>query len=299
MSEILDNFSIVFSNYPTLYYCCSFVLGLMVGSFLNVVAFRLPVMMDREMREQCAEICGNNNEQAEPASSPEKFNLVVPRSRCGQCGHKIAAWENIPIVSYLFLKGKCSSCKSPISIQYPLVELTTGLLSAWVAFHYGVCWDTFWVLVVTWSLIAISIIDIKEMLIPDSISLPLLWLGLLVNISGTFATPTDAVIGAAAGYLTLWSVYHVFKLVTGKEGMGYGDFKLLAALGAWMGWQSLAAIILLSSFVGAIIGIVGIIALGRDRQIPIPFGPYLATAGWIYFLYGETIQAMYAAWLSG
>lgn len=294
MNSLLDNLIFAYSSYPALLYVSGLMLGLIVGSFLNVVIYRLPVMMEHEWREQCRELSGPSPDQA----SSEKFNLVVPRSRCGNCGHKITAWENIPLLSYLFLKGRCSECKTRISPQYPAVELVTGLLSVWVTVHFGLDWRLPAALLLTWALIALSVIDIRETLLPDDITLPFLWLGLLFSLGGLFTTPVDAIIGGAAGYLSLWLVYHAFKLVTGKEGMGYGDFKLLAMLGAWMGWQALPMIIILSSFVGAVIGLSLIVFTGRDRQIPIPFGPYLAIAGWVYLLYGDAIQRAYSAWLS-
>lgn len=294
MSELLDNFAFAYSHYPLLLYVSILLLGLATGSFLNVVIYRLPVMMEREWREHCMEIA-----DAPPEPVPaEKFNLVVPRSRCRNCGHKISAWENIPLLSYLLLKGRCTECKTAISFQYPAVELITGILSAWVAIHFGLDWRLPAALLLTWALIALSVIDFKETLLPDDITLPFLWLGLLFSLGGFFTNPVDAIVGGAAGYLSLWLVYHLFKLITGKEGMGYGDFKLLAMLGAWLGWQALPMIIILSSFVGAVVGLSLIAFTGRDRQIPIPFGPYLAAAGWIYLLYGDTIQKFYSAWLS-
>jgi leader peptidase (prepilin peptidase) / N-methyltransferase len=267
--------------------------GLLVGSFLNVVVYRLPVMMRREWRAQCAE------EMAEPAPVlPEgKFSLVVPRSRCPQCGRGIRAVENVPVISWLALKGKCAGCGAKISPRYPAVELLTGLMfaaTAWVLPwpHQAVAG-----IGITGALIALTFIDIDEQLLPDSITLPLLWAGLLFNLAAgehAFVSLPDAVAGAVAGYLSLWLVYQAFKLVTGREGMGYGDFKLLAALGAWLGWQMLPMIILLSALVGAVLGIAMILILGRDRQLPIPFGPYLAAAGWIALLWGP---ALTGAWL--
>lgn len=294
MSELLDNFAFAYSHYPILLYVSILLLGLVTGSFLNVVIYRLPVMMEREWREHCMEIADT---PPEPAPT-ETFNLVVPRSRCRNCGHKISAWENIPLLSYLLLRGRCAECKTPISFQYPAVELITGVLSVWVAVHFGLDWRLPAALLLSWALIALSVIDFKETLLPDDITLPFLWLGLLLSLDGFFTNPIDAIIGGVAGYLSLWLVYHVFKLITGKEGMGYGDFKLLAMLGAWLGWQALPMIIILSSFVGAIVGLSLIAFTGRDHQIPIPFGPYLAAAGWIYLLYGDTLQKIYSAWLS-
>ena len=282
--------------YPFLGLACSLVLGLLVGSFLNVVIYRLPKMMERDWQNQCREfIASDSNLAALPEENKQQqpFNLMIPASTCPHCGHKIRAWENIPVVSYLFLKGKCSNCKSSISARYPIIELTTGLLSIAVIYYVGINWNGLAALVFTWSLIALTMIDIDTYLLPDDITLPLLWLGLIVNSLGGFTDLSSAVWGAIAGYLALWSVYKLFKLITGKEGMGYGDFKLLAALGAWMGWQMLPQIILLSSLVGAVIGITMIVIRGRDKNIPIPFGPYLAIAGWIAFVWGDTINQSY------
>lgn len=282
--------------YPLLGLACTLVLGLLVGSFLNVVIYRLPKMMERDWQQQCREFLTNDGDIAIlPAndSNQEPFNLMVPASRCPHCGHKIKPWENIPVVSYLFLRGKCSNCKASISVRYPLIELVTGLLSVAVIYYVGVDWNGLAALIFTWSLIALTMIDFDTYLLPDDITLPLLWIGLIANSFGAFADLSSAVWGAIAGYLALWSVYKLFKLVTGKEGMGYGDFKLLAALGAWMGWQMLPQIILLSSLVGAVIGISMIVIRGRDKNIPIPFGPYLAIAGWIAFVWGDTINQSY------
>jgi leader peptidase (prepilin peptidase)/N-methyltransferase len=282
--------------YPTLGLACTLVLGLLVGSFLNVVIHRLPKMMERDWQQQCRDfLTSDGNVDSLPAndSNQEPFNLMVPSSRCPRCGHKIKPWENIPIVSYLFLRGKCSSCKSAISIRYPTIELITGILSVAVIYYVGISWSGLAALVFTWSLIALTMIDLDTYLLPDDITLPLLWLGLIANSVGSFTDLPSALWGAIAGYLALWSVYKLFKLFTGKEGMGYGDFKLLAALGAWMGWQMLPQIILLSSLVGAVIGISMIVIRGRDKNIPIPFGPYLAIAGWIAFVWGDVINQSY------
>ena len=282
--------------YPLLGLACSLILGLLVGSFLNVVIYRLPKMMERDWQAQCREFLANDGNVASLPSNEEKqesFNLIVPASTCPHCGHKIRAWENIPVISYLFLKGKCASCKSSISARYPIIELVTGLLSVAVIYYMGINWNGLAALVLTWSLITLTMIDIDTYLLPDDITLPLLWLGLIVNSLGGFTDLSSAVWGAIVGYLSLWSVYQLFKLLTGKEGMGYGDFKLLAALGAWMGWQMLPQIILLSSLVGAVIGISMIVIRGRDKNIPIPFGPYLAIAGWIAFVWGDTINQSY------
>ena len=253
-------------------------------------------MMERDWQDQCRDFLttdGNLATLPTSDSKQEPFNLMVPASRCPHCGHKIKPWENIPVISYLFLRGKCSNCKAGISARYPVIESVTGLLSVAVVFYVGVNWSGLAALVFTWSLIALTMIDFDTYLLPDDITLPLLWLGLIVNNFNTFTDLPSALWGAIAGYLALWSVYKFFKLVTGKEGMGYGDFKLLAALGAWMGWQMLPQIILLSSLVGAVIGISMIVIRGRDKNIPIPFGPYLAIAGWIAFIWGDTINQSY------
>lgn len=265
------------------------LLGLVIGSFLNVVIYRLPIMLDRQWRHQCAEL----TEQTLPAGTSERFTLVAPRSRCPHCGHGITALENIPLLSFLWLRGKCSACHQPIGWRYPLVEALTGVLSFVVAWRYGVTITTLAALVLTWSLVALAFIDYDTQLLPDGITLPLVWSGLLINVGELLAPLSSAVIGAAAGYLILWGVYQLFKLVTGKEGMGYGDFKLLAALGAWLGWQPLPLMILLASFIGAILGLFMILALGRDRQRPIPFGPFLCAAGWVALLWGDDLTRYY------
>jgi leader peptidase (prepilin peptidase)/N-methyltransferase len=264
--------------------------SLLVGSFLNVVIYRLPLMMQREWRAQCAELAGNTPEQA------DTFNLNKPRSHCPKCNTTIRAWQNIPVLSYLLLRGKCKICQHPISIRYPSIEALTALLSMLVAFHFGVGWTCLAALLLTWSLLALTFIDVDHQLLPDNLTLPLLWLGLFANLFGLFTDLRSAVIGALAGYLILWLVYQAFKLATGKEGMGYGDFKLLAALGAWLGWQYLPAILILSSLVGAIIGGSMILIRRHQSQIPIPFGPYLACAGFIALLWGDKINTAYQSW---
>jgi len=269
------------------------VLGLLVGSFLNVVIYRLPVIMERQWHIQCAEMLGCGDP---PPSDAAPFNLVVPRSRCPQCGHTITALENIPLLSFLFLKGKCSACGARIPLRYPLIELLTGVLSVVVAWHFGFGWQLLGALLLTWALIALSLIDLDTQLLPDTITLPWLWLGVGFSLLGLYTTTADSVIGAMAGYLLLWSVYHLFRLLTGKEGMGHGDFKLLAVLGAWLGWQMLPVIVLLSSLAGAVIGVILILARGHDRRVPIPFGPYLAIAGWIALLWGRDLVGLYLAW---
>lgn len=276
-----------------------FVLSLMVGSFLNVVIYRLPIMMERAWKAEIVEYSATQPDLGISTSKSETntFNLVKPDSTCPKCQHKIRAWENIPLLSWLWLKGQCSQCKNPISIRYPLVELTTGLLSALVAWHFGFGLAGFTAVIATWLLIAMTFIDLDTMLLPDQLTLSLLWLGLLISINSPFVSSHDAIIGAAAGYLSLWSLYWAFKLLTGKEGMGYGDFKLLAALGAWVGWQHLPVVILFSSLVGAIVGITLIMVQGKDKSQPIPFGPYLAAAGFLTLLYGDWIVQQYWQWM--
>ncbi|MBW8900037.1 MAG: prepilin peptidase [Massilia sp.] len=261
----------------------AFLFGLLIGSFLNVVVYRLPVMAQRELDNYIA------HEAGKELPHPDRFNLMVPRSACPHCGHRITALENIPIVSWLFLRGKCSACKAPISARYPIVEAVTGLLSAVLVWNLGSGWLGLAGLAFTYFLIAMTLIDYDTKTLPDDLTYPLLWLGLLINLNGTIVPLRDAVIGAMAGYVSLWAVYWLFKLVTGKEGMGYGDFKLLAALGAWMGWAMLPTIIILSSVVGALVGISLIVFARRDRNNPIPFGPYLAAAGMIALLYGTPL----------
>lgn len=263
------------------------ILGLLIGSFLNVVIHRMPKMMQRESDNYVAQ------ESGRPLPHMERYDLVLPRSACPHCGHRITALENIPVLSYLALGGKCSQCKAPISMRYPLVEALTGALSAFMVWHFGSGAAGLASLVFLWLLIAMTFIDADTKLLPDDLTLPLLWLGLLVNLDGAFAPLHEAVIGAAAGYLSLWSVYWLFKLATGKEGMGYGDFKLLAALGAWMGWTMLPLIILLSSVVGAVVGICLIAFTRRGRDNPIPFGPYLAAAGLIALIWGKMLVQRY------
>ena len=287
----------MFTEAPAIFIAVAFAFALMIGSFLNVVIFRLPLMMQREWHEQCEEL-----QKEPPPNIPEgRFNLVVPRSRCPECGKPITAWQNIPVLSYLLLGAQCANCRKSISVRYPLVELLTALLAAICAWRFGFGWEAVMAIALTCALVAISLIDIDHQLIPDSIVLPLLWIGLVMSLfhplagaETLFVSPRDAIVGAIAGYLSLWSVYQLFKLVTGKEGMGYGDFKLLAALGAWLGpWPALLMIVLLSAVVGAITGIAMIVFRGRDRQLPIPFGPYLAAAGWIAMLWGEQLWNSY------
>ena len=282
----------------------SLVLGLLVGSFLNVIIYRMPVILQRDWKRQCSEFLEIDNSLSEDKSHPlkhEVFNLQQPASHCPHCYHKIKPWENVPLISYIALGGKCSNCKAKISLRYPSVEFINGVLSALVAFTFGATWLTLALLIFTWSLLVLTLIDFDHQLLPDDITIPLLWLGLLVNALdlGFGVSLDDAVIGAIAGYLVLWAFYWVFKLTTNKEGMGYGDFKLLAALGAWMGWQSLLPIIILSSVVGAVSGIIMIIALGRDKSVPMPFGPYLSGAGFIMLIWGPEISTLYINSISG
>lgn len=274
---------------PAVFAAAAGVLGLLVGSFLNVVIHRLPQMLERDWQCQCAELRG------EPAPEQPPLSLATPRSRCPHCGHVIGALENIPIVSWLALRGRCSACRAPISLRYPLVEAITALLSAGVAWHFGFGAAAAGGLLFVWALIALTGIDFDTQLLPDSITLPLLWLGLLFNLGGTYASLEAAVVGAVAGYLSLWSVYWIFRLVTGKEGMGFGDFKLLAAIGAWLGWPLLPLTILFSSLVGAIVGIGLIVLAKRGRNVPIPFGPYLAAAGVLALFWGKPLTAAYLA----
>jgi leader peptidase (prepilin peptidase)/N-methyltransferase len=267
------------------------IVGLLVGSFLNVVIHRLPKMMERLWREQCAEL--GTSPVTVLGSEPSTYNLVVPRSTCPACGAAITALQNIPIVSYLWLRGRCAHCRTPISARYPIVEGITALLSGYLAWRFGPTAAALAAILFAWALLALTGIDLDTQLLPDSVTLPLLWLGLLVNIGGIFTDLRSAVIGAVAGYLVLWSVYWLFKLVTKKEGMGYGDFKLLAAIGAWLGWQMLPLVILLSALVGAVVGISLIVFARHGRSVPIPFGPYLAGAGLIALIWGHQITETY------
>jgi leader peptidase (prepilin peptidase) / N-methyltransferase len=278
------------SAYPYLFSSIIALVGLLVGSFLNVVIYRLPVMMKRSWQQECNEYLGLANESH---ATEAPFNLVFPLSRCPACNTAIKPYQNIPVISYIFLQGKCANCANPIALRYPLIEAFTAITSFLVAWHFGYSSQTLFALFLTWSLIALSFIDIDHHLLPDSITLPVLWLGLLLSVFGLFTESHDSIIGAIAGYLLLWSVYKAFKWLTGKEGMGYGDFKLLALFGAWLGWQSLPLIIFLSSLVGSIIGISMILIFRHDRNTPIPFGPYLAAAGWIALMWGESINQLY------
>ena len=295
---------------PALYIGACFVLGLTLGSFLNVVIYRLPLMLEREWREQCAEAsaepgtagvaAATAGHASAPPALPERFNLIVPRSACPACRAPITALQNVPILSWLILRGRCARCRAPISARYPLVEALTGVLSALVAWKFGFAWPALAAMVLTWYLVALTFIDIDHQLLPDSLTLPLLWLGLFLSLwssqAGAAAVPVDtrsSLIGAMAGYVSLWSVYHLFRLLTGKDGMGYGDFKLFAALGAWLGWQMLLPIILVAALAGAVVGIALITLRGRDRSTPMPFGPFLAGAGWLVLMFGRSAVAGY------
>jgi leader peptidase (prepilin peptidase) / N-methyltransferase len=297
---VLNDLAALYTDTPALFAGSVFVLGLVIGSFLNVVIYRLPIMLERDWRNQAAELLPPTGEPAATSSLaptvPERFTLSTPRSACPACKAPIKVWQNVPVLSWLVLRGRCAACKTRISMRYPLVELSTGLLSAWVAWHFGFGAPAACGLLLTWALIALTGIDIDHQLLPDGITLPLMWAGLLAAtlvgpIAGTSlpVSAHDAIIGAACGYLSLWLVFHTFRLITGKEGMGYGDFKLIAALGAWLGWKLLPLVILLSAAAGAVLGILLIVLRGRDRSAPIPFGPYLAAAGWLAMLYGDVL----------
>ncbi|KPA88369.1 prepilin peptidase [Pseudomonas asplenii] len=276
------------ASHPLAFVFCALILGLIVGSFINVVVWRLPKMLERDWRAQAHDVLGLP--QAEPGTT---YNLLLPHSHCPHCRHRIRAWENLPLLSYALLRGKCSNCKAPISKRYPLTELACGLLSAFIAWHFGFGWPAGLLLVLTWGLLAMSLIDADHQILPDALVLPLLWLGLIANHFALFTSLSDALWGAVAGYLSLWSVYWLFKLLTGKEGMGHGDFKLLAMLGAWGGWQILPLTILLSSLVGAVLGLMLLRLRNAQTSTPIPFGPYLAIAGWIALLWGGQITTSY------
>jgi len=284
-----------FATYPLALLCFALVLGLIIGSFLNVVIYRLPVMMQREWTEQCHEFLELEDDHKKTSDNPATLNLAKPDSHCPKCKHELTAFENIPILSYLLQAGKCRNCKAPISLRYPLIEAVTGIVTLLIAYQYGYSWLTLAILLLTLSLIVLTMIDYDHQLLPDDITIPILWLGLIINYFGLITTLEAAVLGAVAGYLILWAVYWLFKILTGKEGMGQGDFKLLAALGAWMGWQALPQIILLSSLIGALIGIGLILIKGRDKNIPIPFGPYLAGAGFVSLLWNEELAQLYTA----
>ncbi len=298
MFSILSDVGAMFEHSPATFYVTCTVLGLVIGSFLNVVIFRLPKMLENEWRAECREFLADELDAAKTKANQAKeqeITLSKPASTCPHCGHKIKAIENIPIISWLFLRGKCSRCSAPISARYPLIETVTGVLSLVIAMHYGVSWQTLFMLLLTWCLISLTMIDYDKMILPDQITLPLVWIGLILNVSGTFVNLEEGVIGAIVGYMSLWSIFWLFKLITGKEGMGYGDFKLFAVFGAWFGWQVLPLLILMASLVGAIIGISLMVFRNHEGSKPIPFGPYLAIAGWITALWGDGIWAWYLA----
>ena len=267
---------------------CTFIFGLLIGSFLNVVIARLPVMLELGWKSECQQLLEIDNSEEKQA----KFNLITPRSRCPVCHHQISSLENIPVISYLIQRGRCKHCNTKISIQYPLIELFTACMTAYIAFIFGFSWQALMAMFLSWSLISLAVIDFKTTLLPDNITMPLLWLGIIANYHGLFCSLEDSIIGAIFGYLSLWLVFQVFRIITGKEGMGYGDFKLLAALGAWLGWQYLITIILISSVVGSIIGITLIVTKLLRKDMPTPFGPYLALGGMICLLWGDEVKSL-------
>lgn len=285
------------TNSPAYFYTIVVVFSLLIGSFLNVVIYRLPKMLEQGWKSECREFLAD--ELAKPIQVDESpITLSTPSSSCPKCQHKIRFYENIPVISWVFLKGKCSQCKAKISLRYPMVELVTAILSVVIAANYGVTFTTLMLLVLTWGLICLTLIDVDHMLLPDQITLPLLWLGLLVNINGAIVPLQDAVVGAVVGYMSLFSIFWLFKLITGKDGMGHGDFKLVALFGAWIGWQLLPLLILMASAVGAVIGISLMVFKNHQREQAIPFGPYLAVAGWITLLWGNGIWTWYLSTLT-
>ncbi|MDN3653579.1 A24 family peptidase [Thalassotalea ponticola] len=296
---MLSDLISLFNQYPVAFYSSCAVLGLLVGSFLNVVIYRLPKMMQAEWACECRELLADElTEEAkksakQSAEQSAAMTLSKPASSCPKCGAKIKPWQNIPVISWLLLRGKCAKCSNPISMRYPIIELLSGLASLVVAMHFGVTWQALFMIVLTWCLIALTMIDFDHMILPDQITLPLVWLGLILGLNNVFVSLDQAVIGAIAGYMSLWSIYWLFKLATGKEGMGYGDFKLFAVFGAWFGWQLLPLLILMASLVGAVIGVSLILFKRHEGSKPIPFGPYLAIAGWICALWGQQIWARY------
>lgn len=294
----------LFQQHTMLYLLVVGILGLLIGSFLNVVVHRLPLMLKQQWKAECQAFLASET-AADAAEVPDSgdsarapFNLVTPRSCCPHCGHQITALDNIPVLSYLALRGRCRECGTAISLRYPIVELISALLAVLVAWHFGVSWQALGAILLSWALLCLTLIDYDTQYLPDNITLPFLWLGLLFNLNGVFVPLSSAVIGAVAGYLFLWTIYQAYRILTGKEGMGYGDFKLLAMLGAWLGWQALPAIVILSSLVGSIIGIGLIVFRQHQRSKPIPFGPYLAVAGWLALLWGDAINAAYLNWLA-
>ena len=297
MHEFFLDITTVMQNQVWFYLLTVGLISLCIGSFLNVVIYRLPLMMQREWQTECRILLADDLKSAKTNDPEAEFNLVKPNSTCPNCKTAIKPWHNIPVISWLLLKGRCASCSNPISIRYPIVEMLTAILSLIVAYTFGATEQALLYILITWVLVALTFIDIDHMLLPDQLTLPLVWLALIAAVVGITISPTDAIIGAACGYLSLWSVFWLFKLITGKEGMGYGDFKLLAVFGALLGWQSLLTIILLSSVVGAVIGIALLSIQGKDKATPIPFGPYLAIAGWVTLLWGSQLQAFYFNWL--
>ena len=308
MNEFISLLGQSLDQSPWLFIALSFIFAATIGSFLNVVIHRFPVMMKREWQQECNQYLQEYHEEIvnkigidqlnKPIDAfPEKYNLVVPGSACPKCKTSIKPWHNLPLLGWLMLKGKCAACHAPISSRYPIIEFTTGLLIATLAWHFGPSWQFVFASILTFVLVALTGIDLDEMLLPDQMTLPLLWLGLIINLNHTFTSPTDAIIGAAAGYLSLWSIFWLFKILTGKEGMGYGDFKLLAVFGAWLGWQMLPLVLLLSSLVGAVVGITMIISKRLKQGNPIPFGPYIAAAGWIALIWGQPIVDWYLSTL--
>jgi len=288
----------VFQANTAFFYTSVVILGLIIGSFLNVVIHRLPIMLLRDWRRDCREFLTEKFPQDLTANTKHgensaKYNLIVPRSACPQCGHHISALENIPVISYVFLKGRCKFCKAPISLRYPIIETISAALTLAVAWKFGVSYAFLYAALLSWALLSLTMIDFDHQYLPDQITLPFLWLGLLLNLNYMYTDLSSAVIGAAAGYLSLWTVYHLFKLITGKEGMGFGDFKLLALFGAWLGWQMLPAIILISTVIGSVVGILLIVLKQHEKGKPIPFGPYLAGAGWIALIWGKELNALY------
>lgn len=294
---MLTEITTAFEQYPAFFYTSVALISLAIGSFLNVVIYRFPKMLEQGWYDECREFLSDELDKTKQPKASDKISLSKPNSSCPKCGHSIRFYENIPVISWLFLKGKCSSCQSNISIRYPLIEATTALLSVLIASKYGVSLQTLFLLILTWGLISLTMIDFDHMLLPDQITLPLMWLGLLVNTTATFVSLEDAVIGAAAGYMSLFSIFWLFKLLTGKEGMGFGDFKLVAVFGAWMGWQLLPLLILMASFVGAFVGISLMVFKNHQREQAIPFGPYLAVAGWVTLLWGQSIWDWYLSTL--
>ena len=288
----------IFTTYPAVFVACVALSGLVVGSFLNVVIHRLPIMLEREWHRDCQQFLGQDTETSVPDETESSWNLIWPGSHCPHCAKPLAVHENIPVLSYLWLRGRCSVCHAAISPRYPAVELMSALLSAVVAHRFGPEVQVLPALALTWSLLALSFIDAEHQLLPDVITLPMLWLGLLLSVFRVFTDSTASILGAVAGYLSLWLVYQLFKWLTGREGMGHGDFKLLALLGAWLGWAHLPQIILLSSLVGAVAGLTLIALTRRDHRQPIPYGPYLAAAGWIALIWGDWINATYLGYVA-